>query len=44
MYCPQCGVEYRAGFTTCSDCQVPLLTGNPPPDPFDPSIELVVVL
>ena len=47
MYCPQCRVEYRDGFTECSDCQVPLLTGTPPPeppDPFDPALELVVVL
>src|SRR5207249_5986234 len=47
MYCPQCGVEYRDGFTECSDCRVPLLTGTRPPgpqDPFDPALELVVVL
>ena len=47
MYCPQCRVEYREGFTECTDCNVPLLSGAPqpePPDPFDPSIELVVVL
>jgi hypothetical protein len=25
MYCPSCGAEYRAGFTTCSDCQVELV-------------------
>ncbi len=25
-YCPQCGTEYRSGFTTCSDCGV-LLVG-----------------
>ena len=23
-YCPSCGSEYRAGFTTCSECGVPL--------------------
>jgi hypothetical protein len=23
-YCPLCGIEYRSGFNTCSDCQVPL--------------------
>ena len=28
MYCPQCGVEFRDGFTECSDCHVPLLTGT----------------
>ena len=47
MYCPQCGVEYRDGFTECSDCRVPLLSGSAPPDPpdpFDPTLELVVVL
>jgi hypothetical protein len=47
MYCPQCRVEYRDGFTDCSDCQVPLLAGTPPPEPpdgFDPSLDLVVVL
>ncbi|MCC6419705.1 MAG: DUF2007 domain-containing protein [Gemmataceae bacterium] len=47
MYCPQCGVEFREGFTECSDCRVPLLPGTPPPeapDAFDPTLELVVVL
>ncbi len=47
MYCPQCGVEYRDGFIECSDCHVPLLTGTCPPnprEPFDPDLELVVVL
>jgi hypothetical protein len=40
-------VEYRAGFTECSDCHVPLLAGTPPEDPathFDPTLDLVVVL
>ena len=47
MYCPQCRVEYRDGFTECSDCHVPLLAGTPPPeisDPSDPALGLVVVL
>ena len=47
MYCPECEVEYRKGFTECSDCHVPLLEGTPPPEPpdsFDPGLELVVVL
>jgi hypothetical protein len=25
MFCPQCGVEYRPGFTRCSDCDVDLV-------------------
>jgi hypothetical protein len=47
MYCPQCRVEFRDGFTECSDCHVPLLAGASPPegpDPFDPALGLVVVL
>lgn len=47
MYCPQCRVEYREGFTECADCHVPLLAGTPPPEPaslFDPALDLVVVL
>ena len=48
MYCPQCRVEYRDGFTECSDCHVPLLAGTPPAEqqahPFDPALGLVVVL
>jgi hypothetical protein len=47
MYCPKCGVEYREGFTRCSDCQVPLAGGTLPPEPpgrFNPALGLVVVL
>jgi hypothetical protein len=47
VYCPECRVEYRDGFTECSDCQVPLSAGTPAPEPagpFDPSLDLVVVL
>jgi hypothetical protein len=47
LYCPECRVEYREGFTECSDCRVPLLPGTPPPgpeSPFDPELELAVVL
>jgi hypothetical protein len=25
MFCPNCKLEYREGFTECSDCQVPLV-------------------
>jgi len=47
MYCPQCRVEYRAGFTECSDCHVPLLAGTPATEPAvhsTPLLGLVVVL
>jgi len=47
MYCPECRVEYRDGFTECADCHVPLAAGELPPEPpgqFDPALELVVVL
>lgn len=45
MYCPQCGTEYREGYTECSDCHVPLQAGSPSPesDAFDPNLGLVVV-
>jgi hypothetical protein len=29
-YCPRCGAEYRAGFTVCADCRVPLVDTPPP--------------
>lgn len=29
MFCPKCGVEYRAGFTRCSDCSVDLVEKRP---------------
>ena len=47
MYCPQCRVEYREGFTECSDCHIPLLAGTLPPEtagPSDPALGLIVVL
>jgi hypothetical protein len=29
MFCPKCKCEYRKGFTTCSDCCVPLVEALP---------------
>ena len=29
MYCPRCRVEYREGFTRCSDCDVELVRDRP---------------
>jgi hypothetical protein len=33
LVCPNCKAEYRAGFTTCSDCKVDLVSGLPAPAP-----------
>ena len=47
MYCPQCQTEYRDGFKECADCHIPLLAGMAPPEPpspFDPTLDLAVVL
>jgi hypothetical protein len=32
MFCPECKVEYRPGFTRCSDCDVDLVERLPGPD------------
>ncbi len=29
MFCPQCRIEYREGFYTCTDCGVPLVSELP---------------
>jgi hypothetical protein len=29
-FCPSCGVEYREGFTRCSECDVALVAEPPP--------------
>ena len=38
MFCPQCGAEYRPGFTRCSDCDVDLVAT--PPDAADSEAEV----
>lgn len=53
MICPNCGAEYRPGFTRCHDCQVELVERLPsetsaasqPVEPSAPSrrVELVTV-
>jgi hypothetical protein len=44
MFCPQCTVEYRAGFTRCSDCDVELVDHLPPDEPSQPESETEFVV
>jgi hypothetical protein len=41
MFCPKCRTEYRKGFTTCADCEVPLVFKLPPEPPPLPAPEYV---
>jgi hypothetical protein len=43
MYCPECGGEYRKGFTHCADCDVDLVEALPMKTPL-PDVGLVTVL
>ncbi len=39
MYCPKCRTEYRKGFSTCADCNIPLVPKLPPEPPPPPAPE-----
>ncbi len=41
MYCPKCRTEFRKGFNTCSDCEIPLVAELPPEPPPPPAPEYV---
>jgi hypothetical protein len=41
VICPECGSEYREGYTRCSDCDVALVEPQPPE--IVPEVELVKV-
>jgi hypothetical protein len=42
MFCPDCGAEFREGFTECSDCHIPLVWELPTERPAVP-LECVTV-
>jgi hypothetical protein len=44
MYCPECGGEYRSGFTHCADCDVDLVETLPGAQAVPLDMELVTVL
>jgi Putative prokaryotic signal transducing protein len=41
MFCSKCRTEYRKGFTTCADCEIPLVPELPPETTPPPAPEYV---
>lgn len=44
MFCPNCGDEYRAGFTRCADCEVDLVADPPAEPPPSEEFAMATVL
>ena len=43
MFCPECRSEFREGFTTCVECEVPLVSELPPEEDEHRGESLVTV-
>jgi hypothetical protein len=43
MYCPECGVQYRPGFSRCADCDAALVKEKPEKEPDKVYTDLIEV-